>query len=27
VDLSQVGGTGAGGYITVKDVRSTARGG
>jgi hypothetical protein len=27
VDLSQVGGTGAGGYITVKDVRSAARGG
>jgi pyruvate/2-oxoglutarate dehydrogenase complex dihydrolipoamide acyltransferase (E2) component len=27
VDLSQVGGTGAGGYITVKDVRITARGG
>jgi hypothetical protein len=26
VDLSQVGGTGAGGYITVKDVRSAARG-
>jgi hypothetical protein len=27
VDLSQVEGTGAGGYITVKDVRSAARGG
>jgi pyruvate/2-oxoglutarate dehydrogenase complex dihydrolipoamide acyltransferase (E2) component len=27
VDLSQVEGTGAGGYITVKDVRRAARGG
>jgi hypothetical protein len=27
VDLSQVEGTGSGGYVTVKDVRSAARGG